>query len=115
MELYSIKSAKGGTSYCCPKKGKGKANIPVIRINGDRLEVFSPEHIKEAGFKKVRFYVFSDGSLATIIDCLEQRIKQCREMQASGINRVQIPLDYEIREINQLIDYIKETFSDEND
>lgn len=115
MELYSIKSDKGGTSYCCAKKGKGKANISVIRIDGDRLEVFSPEHIKEAGFKKVRFYAFTNEELELIIGGLEQRIKQCREMQASGIHRVQIPLDCEIREINQLIDYIKETFSDEND
>lgn len=115
MELYSIKSAKGGTNYCCAKKGKGKANISVIRIDGDRLEVFGPEHIKEAGFKKVRFYAFSNEELELIIGGLEQRIKQCREMQSSGIHRVQIPLDYEIIEINELIDYIKKTFSDEND
>jgi hypothetical protein len=114
MELYGIKTDHG-TNYCCAKKGKGKANISIIRIDGDRLEVFSPEFIKDAGFKKVRFYAFSDESLGLIIDCLKQRIKQCKEMQASGIHRVQIPMDCEIREINQLIDYIKETFSDEND
>jgi len=98
MELFYHKT-DGGAEYYCTKKGKGKANIPVVRINGDRLEVFNPESIKEdAGFKKVRIYAFTKGELANIIGGLEQRIKQCREMQASGIHRIQIPLDYEIRD-----------------
>ena len=112
MELYYHKT-DGGAEYYCTKKDK--PDTSVVRTDGDELEVFNPVFIKQAGFKKVKIHAFSDESLGLIIDSLEQRIKQCREMQASGIHRVQIPLDCEIREINQLIDYIKETFSDEND
>jgi len=112
MELFYHK-ADNGAEYYCTKKDK--PNTSVIRTDGGKFEVFNPEYIKCTGFKKVKIHAFTDESLGLIIDSLEQRIKQCREMQASGIHRVQIPLDCEIREINQLIDYIKETFSDEND
>ena len=111
MELFYHKA--DGAEYYCTKKDK--PNTSVIRTDGGKFEVFNPEYIKRVGFKKVKIHAFSDESLELIIGSLEQRIKQCREMQASGIHRVQIPLDCEIREINQLIDYIKETFSDEND
>jgi hypothetical protein len=113
MELFYHK-ANNGEEYYCAKKGS--PNTSVIRTDGGKLEVYNPKYIKTVvGFKKVKIHAFSDESLGLIIDCLKQRIKQCKEMQASGIHRVQIPLDCEIREINQLIDYIKETFSDEND
>jgi len=112
MELFYHRT-DGGAEYYCTKKDK--LNTSVVRTDGDELEVFNPEYIKHAGFKKVKIHAFTDESLGLIIGGLEQRIKQCKEMQASGIQRVQIPLDCEIREINQLIDYIKETFSDEND
>lgn len=112
MELFYHKE-DNGAEYCCTKKDS--PNTSVIRTDGDKFEVFNPEYIKALGFKKVKIHAFSDENLELIIGSLEQRIKQCKEMQASGIHRVQIPLDYEIREIKQLIDYIKETFSDEND
>jgi hypothetical protein len=112
MELYYHKT-DGGAEYYCTKKDK--PNTSVVRTDGDELEVFNPEYIKCMGFKKVKIHAFSDESLELIIGSLKQRIKQCKEMQATGIHSVQIPLDCEIREINQLIDYIKETFSDEND
>jgi hypothetical protein len=112
MELFYHK-ADNGAEYCCTKKDK--PNTSVVRTDGGKLEVFNPEYLKCLGFKKVKIHAFSDESLKIIIGSLEQRIKQCEEIQASGIQRVQIPLDYEIREINQLIDYIKDIFSDEND
>lgn len=112
MELYYHKTDSGEEYYCAKEN---KPNTPVIRTDGGKLEVFDPEYIKRMGFKKVKIHAFSDESLEIIIDSLKQRIRQCREMQASGIRRVKIPLDCEISEIKQLIDYIKDIFKDEND
>ena len=112
MELYYHKTDSGEEYYCAKEN---KPNTPVIRTDGGELEVFNPEYIKRMGFKKVKIHAFSDESLEIIIDSLKQRIRQCREMQASSIRRVKIPLDCEISEIKQLIDYIKDIFKDEND
>ena len=72
MELYLHRTDGGAEYYVTNPQGSMSFpdNPPVLRTDGDELEVLSIEQIKRAGFKSLRLSIFSDNERADILNAL---------------------------------------------
>ena len=77
-------------------------NPPVLRTDGDELEVMSIESIKRAGFKSVKLKMFTDNERADILNALYDKRNSYRETMGNEFAQQRM------EEIEALINKLKE-------
>ena len=75
MELYLHRTTGGAEYYVTNPQGMMSFPDcpPVLRTDGDELEVMSIDNIKRAGFKSVKLGIFSDSELYEIDSALRTK------------------------------------------
>ena len=81
MELYLHRTTGGAEYYVTNPQGSMSFpdNPPVLRTDGDELEVMSIDSIKRAGFKSVKLKMFTDNERADILNALYDKRNSYRE------------------------------------
>ena len=54
-------------------------NPPVIRTDGDELEIMNMDYVKAAGFKSVKLSLFTDNERADILNALYDKKQSYKE------------------------------------
>lgn len=104
MELYLHRTDGGAEYYVTNPQGRMSFPDcpPVVRTDGDELEVLSIDKIKRAGFKSVKLSMFTDNERADILNALYEKKQSYKESMGDRFARERM------EEIQALMDKIKD-------
>ena len=103
MELYLHRTTGGAEYYVTNPQGRMcfPDCPPVLRTDGDELEVLSLDNIQRAGFKSVKLSIITEDERIEILNALSEKEKSYTE--ASGNEFARQRMD----EIDRLIEKLK--------
>lgn len=104
MELYLHRTDGGAEYYVTNPQGRMcfPDCPPVVRTDGDELEVLSIDNIKRAGFKTVKLSIFTDNERADILNALYEKKQSYRESMGNHFAQERM------EELDKLMNKIKE-------